>query len=333
MADLRWQECLDPGYWDSLVAASPQGTLFSSHAWLKALGCRYRCWLALDGARALGMIAACESENGEDLRQMPFTPYQGLLFAAPPERAAPPLSRQQVQQQFCIAEFMIERLCQTYRNIDMSLSWLAPDIRPLLWHNFHKPQLGQFRLQPRYTALLHLQDSAYMQAQARACRRQENRKAAAFSVDFHASLGDFMDLYTQTFARQGIALAPAVRETVARLCHAAQAGGFGCLSACRSPAQTGLQAIASSTLFVHDEKRAYYLFAANNPALRHSGGATRLIFANFEHARLRGLPEVDVVGVNSPKRGDFKLSFNPALTLYFDAHLTPGQPDEDRKQL
>jgi hypothetical protein len=30
---------------------------------------------------------------------------------------------------------------------------------------------------------------------------------------------------------------------------------------------------------------------------------------------------LDFVGVNSPQRGDFKLSFNPELVPYFEVHL------------
>ena len=39
-------------------------------------------------------------------------------------------------------------------------------------------------------------------------------------------------------------------------------------------------------------------------------------------AAAQGLAELDFVGVNSPARGDFKLSFDPALTGYFEiAHV------------
>jgi hypothetical protein len=48
------------------------------------------------------------------------------------------------------------------------------------------------------------------------------------------------------------------------------------------------------------------------------------MFHNIEEARRRGLRELDFVGVNSPARGDFKLSFNPALTLYFDLGYGPA---------
>jgi hypothetical protein len=50
------------------------------------------------------------------------------------------------------------------------------------------------------------------------------------------------------------------------------------------------------------------------------------MFDNLEHARLRGLAEVDFVGVNSPNRGDFKLSFNPDLRPYFDLDWAAPAP-------
>ena len=69
-------------------------------------------------------------------------------------------------------------------------------------------------------------------------------------------------------------------------------------------------------LFLFDQRRAYYLFGANSPDLRATGGSTRLILDSILNARSRGLEEIDFVGVNSPKRGDFKLSFNPTLRLH-----------------
>lgn len=314
LQQLQLQEADHDPEWDHLVARSPQGGIFSQRRFLQALGCRYRLWQILERGKIVALIAAIESENGEDLVQFPFTPNQGLLFL----HEAHSLPRQRVLDEYRIGEFALAALGGHYRNISMSLSWLVQDVRPFLWYNYHQPQSGQFNLSPRYTALLALQqhtenDIAML---ARACRRQEMKKAAACKLSFEADIGDFLRLYTQTFARQDIMLDAATLDLVARITQAALAGGFGCLSSC----STG-QGVACAYLFLYDEKRAYYLFAANDPAQRGSGAATRLMFENIYAARRRGLEEMDFVGVNSPNRGDFKLSFGPQLALYFDAHL------------
>jgi lipid II:glycine glycyltransferase (peptidoglycan interpeptide bridge formation enzyme) len=63
------------------------------------------------------------------------------------------------------------------------------------------------------------------------------------------------------------------------------------------------------------------VFGATKPEMRHSGAATKLMFENIYRAKESGIQELDFVGVNSPQRGDFKLSFNAELKLYFDVRF------------
>jgi hypothetical protein len=308
------QKCSDSAEWNRLLALSPQATIFSDTRFLQSLGCRYTLWQVWERKKVVAMLAAIESEDGLDIIQYPFTPNQGFLFL----HETHSLPRQRVLDEFRIAEFLIEQLCQRYRHISMSLSWQVTDVRPFLWHHYHEPELGQFTMQARYTALLPLHDISQddIKMQARACRRQELKKAANYQIRFDANVGKFMELYALTFARQEIQLEAHTLDLVERICRSAVEGGYGWISSCTTP-----DGVATKNLFVHDHQRAYYLFAANDPALRNSGAATRLMFENIFKAQQMGLQELDFVGVNSPNRGDFKLSFNPELALYFDAHL------------
>ncbi|MDF5709870.1 MAG: hypothetical protein PUP90_19935 [Nostoc sp. S4] len=63
------------------------------------------------------------------------------------------------------------------------------------------------------------------------------------------------------------------------------------------------------------------MFAENNAEYRESGGSTFLLLDLIEECLKRKLQEVDFVGVNSPNRGDYKLSFNPEIKPYFITHL------------
>jgi lipid II:glycine glycyltransferase (peptidoglycan interpeptide bridge formation enzyme) len=75
--------------------------------------------------------------------------------------------------------------------------------------------------------------------------------------------------------------------------------------------------VASTALFLHDADTAYYLFGANEPALRATGVSTLLLFDAMEQCREQGLLLLDMVGVNSPQRGDYKTSFGAELRSYF----------------
>lgn len=314
---LAMSECHDDAHWDRLVACSPQGTVFSQSGFLRSLGCRLRRYLIGTPAQTLALCAAIEDASGEQLIGHDYTPYLGLLFVG--QSGAPP--RQRVLDEMRLSEFALQELTARYRTVAMALSWQFGDLRPFLWHNYHDSGRGQFKTTPRYTAVLDLDgvDAATYPAQTRACRRQELRKGGAYVVREEHDVERFLALYALTFARQGIELAPAALALVRRITCAALEQGYGRLSSCSTE-----RGVAAMTLFLFDARRAYYLFAANDPEQRNSGAATRLMFENIYDARRRGLAEFDFVGVNSPNRGDFKLSFNPELKLYFDVRYERG---------
>jgi hypothetical protein len=314
---LELAETTNHAAWDVWAEQSPQGTVFSRSAFLLSLNTRFRLFIIQSAGRPLALLPVIEDEAGNAVR-FPFTPYQGILFLPDPQCEP----RQQVLNEFRITEFVVLQLTGRYTEIAMALSWKFQDLRPFLWHN-HGTAAAHFSVQPRYTAVLDLDsiDPAGYSAQLRACRRQELRKAADYSIQEETQLDDFLEIYAATFARQDIALDDRRLELVKSISGDAIRHGYGRLTSCSTPDCT-----AAMSLFLYDSKRAYYLFAANNPSLRHTGASTRLMFENILEAKRRGLRELDFVGVNSPARGDFKLSFNPELKLYFELSYPRSGP-------
>ena len=307
---LQLSETTDYVAWDAWVDQSAQGTIFSNSRFLRSLNTRFRLFTIQDGHQVVALLSVIEDE-AENIVRFPFTPYQGILFLHDESL----LPRQKILDEFRITEFIVGELTQRYCHMVLPCSWNFEDIRPFLWHNYHANAAAHFTVQPRYTAVLDLKsmDVSRYPAQVRACRRQELKKSSAFTINGKASVDDFSRLYIATFARQEITLEHNSLALVQSIISQAVAQGYGRLSSCDTSAGP-----ASMCLFLYDKTRAYYLFAANEPAQRNTGAATRLIFDNIFEARRRGLDELDFVGVNSPDRGDFKLSFNPELKLYFE---------------
>lgn len=310
---LELAETTDDAAWDAWTEQSDQGTVFSKSAFLRSLNVGFRMFVVMETGsthRPVALVPVIEDGAGNAVR-FPFTPYQGILFLTDPRAA----SRQKVFDEFRITEFAIGVLIERYREIGIALSWKFQDIRPFLWHNHGRAGAPRFVPQPRYTAVLDLEslDAQTYPAQVRASRRQELKKSSSHPVQEEFAHDDFLALYAKTFARQGIEVDSKRLALVRSVTAAAVAQGYGRLAACRTP-----DGLAAASLFLYDSKRAYYLFAANDPAQRDTGASTRLMFDNILEAKRRGLAELDFVGVNSPARGDFKLSFNPELRLYFE---------------
>jgi lipid II:glycine glycyltransferase (peptidoglycan interpeptide bridge formation enzyme) len=200
----------------------------------------------------------------------------------------------------------------------MALSPYFKDLRPFQWHNYGKNDLPQFEIRQRYTghvSLIDFEINSYL-ANVRTVRRQEYRKTLAV-IEPSNDLKSFLKLYQLTFDRQGISVDGPTLSLVESICSKALENGYGHLSCAQVDGQA-----ASMAFFVTDSKCAYYLFGANHPDLRDANASSKLLIDNIATFAAQGLEKFDFVGVNSPQRGDFKLSFNAELIPYQEVHLT-----------
>ena len=301
--------------WDALVNESPQGHVFSSRAFLESLSAPHTCYVVTSPQGEL-LAGAAIMQDGNQMARAPFafTPHQGILFA----KCISSLGQQKrLTAEFRITTFFIESLLNSFFNFSMALSPYFKDLRPFQWHNYGKNELPQFEIRQRYTGHLSLIDfdiNIYLST-VRNVRRQEYKKTRAV-IDPSHDLKSFLKLYQQTFDRQGIVIDNQTLSLVESICSKALESGYGHLSCAQVDGQA-----ASMAFFVTDTKCAYYLFGANDPELRDANASSKLLIDNIAVFAARGLKRFDFVGVNSPQRGDFKLSFNAELVPYQEVHL------------
>lgn len=309
------QTCTDMLVWDSLVDASAQGHIFSKSAFLQSLGAPYTCYVVSSPQGEL-LAGAVILEDGLCMAKAPFafTPYQGIFFA---NSVAQQSSQKRLTTEFRITEFMIETLIETYHGLSMALSPFFTDLRPFLWHNYGIVGKPKFEVHHRYTGLLNLKNFELTEflTTVRTVRRQEYKKSQV-QVQQSEELQLFLSLYQQTFKRQGLLIEDNTLGRVKRICEKAMAQGYGYLSAATVNDRT-----ASMAFFVFDSRCAYYLFGANDPDMRDANASSKLLLDNINLSAQFGLQRFDFVGVNSPQRGDFKLSFNAELVPYQEVHL------------
>jgi lipid II:glycine glycyltransferase (peptidoglycan interpeptide bridge formation enzyme) len=153
-------------------------------------------------------------------------------------------------------------------------------------------------------------------------RRQEYRRGLelGLTVEPSTDIELLNRLHAATFMRQGITRDPAEEQLFVKIATAAVRQGYGELLVCRLDSG----APASATLFLHDDRYAYYYVGANDPEYRKSGAGTFLLAENIRRALARGALAVDFVGINSPSRGDFKTSFNACPVPYYTVDYTRG---------
>jgi len=308
----------DRARWNSFVSGSAQATIFCDTAFVDSLELSYDLWLVEQrGAPRLGAIVV-KDDTGEPRRGLaPFSLYQGLVFDGDWTRL-PVHTR--VNGALELTRFLLGELETRYTRLTFCLHPRVEDVRPFSWFHYHEPERGRFDVSVAYTGLIDLTgpgDFAKYLDCVRDVRRHEYRKALREGLTVEASADlDVLDaLYVSTFERQGLPVDARVRQRVRALAKAALSQGYGELLVCRD--RNGKA--ASATLFLHDAHAAYYLIGANDPRLRSSGSGTLVVLEGIRRARDRGLHTVDVCGMNSPNRGDFKTSLNAVPVPYWIA--------------
>lgn len=307
--------CTDVSVWDAFVAASPQKSIFCRRVFLNALDVRYDLWLVdKNGEPQAGAVVVRANDERSQAAHL-FTMYQWVVLAGhgvalPPHRRA--------SWTLEVTQALLTGLTERYDRLSLYLHHGLEDLRGVQWFHYNEPHLGQFRLDLYYTGLLNLRcwsDYETYFASIRATRRYEYRRALSqgMTVEVSKDIDTLDSLHGLTFERQGLRRKEEEHRWLRGVTAAALEHGFGELLICRNAQGEA----ASATLFLYDEHTGYWLFGGNHPAYRNSGSGTLLLLENIRRCRLRGVTWVDVGGINSPNRGDFKTSFNAVPVPYF----------------
>ncbi len=313
---------LDGKRWDDFVERSPQGSVFLDTDFLDAHRRSYRRFFILKGDTTKAGLVLFFSEDGSRVELADYVPYNGLLFQpqAPEQRAVKYLS-----EQFQLTEFVVEELLSKFESVTLSLPPEFNDLRPFQWHNYHSSNVSRkYEIRCRYTSYLNIAELSAAPAEletrlfkglaeSRQGEIKKARKAAAVakpSRDVQA----FMRFYLKLMEEQGVALPSEMPAVIGSICEKMLATGKAQLFAVDGP---GGQP-SYFTFFMVDKKRAYYLFGAGDSSQRESYAGTVALWDAFKILASNGVAEVDFVGVNSPRRGGFKLSFGGSLLSYFE---------------
>ena len=318
-SSLTLEKVDDSRLWDAFVQRSPQGTCFSLSCVLSSINTRHAEYFCCKGSEVRAGVCVIETEGGESTKLHDFIIYNGVVFA-------PPAHRQNMAQihseRFQFTDFIVNELSERYQEVHMRLAPSIHDIRPFLWYNYGATW-PRYAVDVRYTSYVSIEDFQYARQlesislfnQCSSARRQEIRYAIRQGVvtreEFDAET--FVRFYKMTFIRQNIQVDQTHLVLMRSFLCALQEAKIGRMFV--SYTKNGDP--GSMTFFGTDNKRAYFIFGANHPDYRNAHTGTAALWDAFGALSRSGVPEVDLEGVNSPKRGWFKLSFGGDLRTYY----------------
>lgn len=306
--------------WDKFVEDSSNGTIFSNSVYLKACGVNYKLFYCYKKEELRAAVSVIEDVKGESLILDDLVIYNGIMYNKPTNKQN---HAQQFSEQFKIQEFIANELAKHYKNIELSLHPSIVDIRAILWVNYGI-ELPKYQSDIRYTSYIDISDfktskklediSIYNKAST--SRRQQIRYAIKkeYKTKIISDVSLLIEFYKKTMDRQDIDVENEKLQKMEKLVSNLLERNIAKIYASYDE-QNELGSIA---LFGWDNKRAYYIFGANDPAKRDGHSGTNVLWEAFYDLSKMGVGEVDLEGINSPHRGWFKLSFGGDILPYYE---------------
>jgi hypothetical protein len=304
--------------WDNFIESSPQKNIFCKTVFLDALECGYDRIFVGDGNRPLlGAVVLKQTSDLPFSSPHIFSLYHGIAMSREHTNLAP---HRRIKAGLDLIEALLVGCSECYPFFNFSLHHALEDLRALQWFNYHSPERGRIKLQLHYTGLINLEKTSSFEdylASIREAKRRQYRKGQKLflRVGTLDDIGVLAYLHKLTFERQDIVHDSKQDALLRAISTAAISKNFGELLIAESSSGESVAA----TLFLHDSSTSYYLFGGNHPEYRKTGAGTFLILENIRRAMAMGLRSVDLIGINSPNRGDFKTSLNALPTPYFTA--------------
>lgn len=304
--------------WDALVDASRTGTIFSKSAFLAPYGDRAAAWICVKGKEPKALVCGVLSEDLTALVRPDPLVYGGVM---PLPSASKQTTAQIHAEEFRCTCAIVNFLSSSFDAFRLFLSPGLQDIRPFQWLNYGTDD-PKCSIGVRFTSLVQLEaadagmelEQSQVYAQCNKSRRQEIRKAVTdrYRIKSTVDLDRFLDLYLRTFQRQGIDIPTQDIEYLSKVLSAlSQQDDVRMVFA--EDTESEADAVA---VFGLDAKRAYYLYGGGSEGGESAVG-TAALWRGIGLLAGEGCSEIDLEGVNSPKRGYYKLSFGGTVEPYF----------------
>lgn len=303
--------------WDKFIYASPDSSKFLLSEYIELLNINVHAYFCYKSQEIMGAILCVPSEDEKSIVGNNFIIYDGLVY-----RDLSYLNRsQQYSEKYSIQECVADELSKIYSSIQLTLHPSILDIRPFLWFNYHNDE-KKFVPDIRYTSFIDLKEfskdidyeSLSLYKNASVARRQEIRYAIKKGIKFSEfkNVEKFIEFYLLTMNRQGIEPDANHLYTMKNLLN----GLLKNDSIIMSQSSDINNKIGSMAIFLTYKNMAYYLFGANDPEMRDQHTGTSVIWNSFRMLAKKNIEYLDLEGINSPKRGWFKLSFGGNVQPY-----------------
>jgi len=303
--------------WDNLVNNSDQETVFADSEYLKNSGENFVRLVIYKGSELKAGIYFV-LDNNLNIVNSELVIYCNILFKNNKNQKQVNLTR----EKFKITEVIVDFLVENYKNINLTLYDIV-DLRPFIWKNYNN-NLNKFSMILHYTSVLDISEF-FLRKKDKDMKLFENlddkrkndiQKAmnAKYKLTSKDNTDDFIkvmkDMLNSKDVKVGKSFFNNTKFLLRKLLE---------LDMCKIfSVEDNKNNVLYYCVFLFKNNKGYYLFGAGNRELMSRFAGTFCIWESMRQLSRIGISEINFEGVNSPNRGDFKLSFGGNLEQYFE---------------
>jgi len=220
-----------------------------------------------------------------------------------------------------------EYICDNFSKIKFRMHPDIIDLRPFLWKNYDN-NLGKFLIDIRYTLIVNISEmflkkyeesELFSNFDRNIARDIKKGNQSEYRIFFNTNLNFMPNLYVKTFERNGKTpdgkKVKKIYEIVDQLVKN-KLGLFSILVRGNDP-------IYFSIFAIRDNK-ACHLYGGGDYELLERQDCSVLLWESFKKLSEMGVYSVDLEGINSPKRGSYKLGFGGKIVPYYELSWNRG---------
>ena len=222
---------------------------------------------------------------------------------------------------FKINELIINEIFSIYKNININLPIDFLDTRPFIWFNYGKKNKKKFLVSPCYTSIINIKSkkpkdvfSEIDDVKRRDIKKVLNDKNYKISKKFNLPM--IKKFYESTmkknrgnFDKYAFDKIFDFIETQINKNRVIQTTTYY------------LEKPLYSVLFLNDESSSCYLYGSGDVDTKNRYAGSLALWKAIEESIERKLDFVDLEGINSPYRGEYKLNFGGDIKNYYNISL------------
>jgi len=310
MSNIEINLIKDKIYWDNSIDESINSSLFAKSIFLDLWYKEYDLYEIKFKEKTLVFVVVGVNNYVDKISSFP---YQNLIYTNHFEKLD---NHSKYKKNLDILNFFFEETLKKNKEIYFSLHYHIKDVRPFLWYNYNQPE-KKFKFDLNYTAVLDLKNKTFENIlnESRNIRKQEFNKSNQNNliIEYSTDVETLDSLHKKTFDRQKKERKLSEKLLITKIAKKLIIEKKAELIFCKKDNN-----FISAIVVAYNKSDSYYLISANDPDYRNLNPNTFLLFSHLEKLIKNGFTKFDFLGVNSPSRGDFKLSFNPKIYPYYN---------------